>query len=39
MSKDTLIFIALDTHKEFSEVAYTDDNPGATGYHYPGKTN
>ncbi len=39
MSKDTLIFIGLDTHKEFSKAAYTDDNTGSTCHHYPGKIN
>ncbi len=33
MSKDTLIFIGLDTHKEFSEVAYTDDAREASCHH------
>jgi hypothetical protein len=39
MGKDTLLFIGLDTHKEFTEVAYSEDlkvtegienNPSAT---------
>lgn len=34
MSKDTLIFIGLDTHKESTEVAYVDDGRGSSCSHY-----
>ena len=34
MHKDTLTFIGLDTHKEFTEVAYCDDVRGSSCSHY-----
>ena len=34
MSKHTIIFIGLDTHKEFVEVAYIEDQRGARPVHY-----
>ena len=34
MSKDTLIFIGLDTHKESTEVAYIPDDRTASCHHY-----
>ena len=34
MSKDTLIFIGLDTHKESTEVAYVDDDRTSSCQHY-----
>ena len=34
MSKDTLIFIGLDTHKESTEVAYVPDDRTAPCQHY-----
>ncbi len=34
MSKDTLLFIGLDTHKESTEVAYTQDGREQTCQHY-----
>ena len=34
MRKDTLLFIGLDTHKEFTEVAYCDDVRGSSCLHY-----
>ena len=34
MSKDTLIFIGLDTHKESSEVAYVPDGRTSSCQHY-----
>lgn len=34
MRKDTLLFIGLDTHKEFTEVAYVDDERGSICQHY-----
>jgi transposase len=34
MNKDTLLFIGLDTHKESTEVAYTDDTRGSSCVHY-----
>lgn len=34
MSKDTLIFIGLDTHKESTEVAYVADDRTALCQHY-----
>ncbi len=34
MSKDTLLFIGLDTHKESTEVAYVDDHRGSPCQHY-----
>ncbi|WP_269473136.1 hypothetical protein [Pseudoalteromonas sp. A25] len=29
MTKHNILFIGLDTHKEFIEVAYIEDNRGA----------
>jgi len=29
MTKHNILFIGLDTHKEFVEVAYIEDNRGA----------
>lgn len=34
MNKDTLLFIGLDTHKESTDVAYTDDTRGSSCAHY-----
>ncbi len=34
MNKDTLLFIGLDTHKEFTEVAYINDERGSMNQHY-----
>ena len=34
MSKDTLLFIGLDTHKEYTEVATVDDARGSSCSHY-----
>ena len=34
MNNDTLIFIGLDTHKEFTEVAYVLDGRSETSHHH-----
>ena len=34
MTKDTLLFIGLDTHKESTEVAYVDDERTSCCAHY-----
>ncbi|MBD3587365.1 IS110 family transposase [Salinimonas sp. HHU 13199] len=34
MNKHSMIFIGLDTHKEFHEVAYCEEQRGATAVHY-----
>jgi transposase len=34
MRKDTLLFIGLDTHKEFTEVAYSEDERTSSAQHY-----
>lgn len=34
MRKHTILFIGLDTHKEFTEVAYIEDQRGAKPVHY-----
>lgn len=34
MNKHSMIFIELDTHKEFHEVAYCEEQRGATPVHY-----
>ena len=34
MGNDTLVFVGLDTHKDFTEVAYCDDVRGSTAQHY-----
>ena len=34
MNKHSMIFIELDTHKEFHEVAYCKEKRGATPAHY-----
>jgi transposase len=34
MTKDTLLFIGLDTHKESTEVAYVDDERTSSCSHY-----
>ena len=34
MNKHSMIFIGLDTHKEFHEVAYCEEKRGATPVHY-----
>jgi transposase len=34
MRKDTLVFIGLDTHKEFIEVAYSENERTASAQHY-----
>ncbi len=33
MNKHSMIFIGLDTHKEFHEVAYCEEQRGATPVH------
>lgn len=34
MSKHNILFIGLDTHKEFIEVAYIEDQRGAKPVHF-----
>lgn len=34
MANDSIIFIGLDTHKDFTEVAYAQDERGAQPEHY-----
>ena len=34
MNKHSMVFIGLDTHKEFHEVAYCEEQRGATPVHY-----
>ncbi len=34
MNKHSILFIGLDTHKEFNEVAYLEDHRGAQPVHY-----
>lgn len=34
MNKHNIIFIGLDTHKEFHEVAYCEEQRGAEVVHY-----
>ena len=34
MNKHSMIFIGLDTHKEFHEVAYCEEQRGASPVHY-----
>ncbi len=34
MNKHTILFIGLDTHKVFTEVAYIEDQRGAKGVHF-----
>ena len=34
MNKHSMTFIGLDTHKEFHEVAYCEEQRGATPVHY-----
>ncbi len=34
MNKHSMIFIGLDTHKEFHEVAYCEEQRGAAPVHY-----
>lgn len=34
MRKDNILFIGLDTHKTFTEVAYIEDHRGAEPVHY-----
>ncbi len=34
MNKHSMIFIGLDTHKEFHEVAYSEEQRGARPVHY-----
>ena len=34
MNKHNILFIGLDTHKEFVEVAYIEDQRGAKATHY-----
>ena len=34
MNKHSMILIGLDTHKEFHEVAYYEEQRGATLVHY-----
>jgi transposase len=34
MSKHNILFIGLDTHKEFDEVAYIEDQRGAKPVHH-----
>ena len=34
MTKHNILFIGLDTHKEFNEVAYIEDQRGAQPIHH-----
>lgn len=34
MNKHSIIFLGLDTHKEFHEVPYCEDQRGASAVHY-----
>ncbi len=34
MNKHSMIFIGLDKHKEFHEVAYCEEQRGATAVHW-----
>ncbi len=34
MNKHSMIFICLDTHKEFHEIAYCEEQRGASPVHY-----
>ena len=34
MNKHSILFIGLDTHKEFNEIAYLEDHRGAQPVHY-----
>ena len=34
MNKDSIIFLGLDTHKEFHEAAYCEEQRGATPVHH-----
>ena len=34
MNKHSMIFIGLDTHKEFHEVAYCEEKRGVPPIHY-----
>ncbi|CAA6814361.1 MAG: Mobile element protein [uncultured Thiotrichaceae bacterium] len=34
MSKHNILFIGLDTHKAFTEVAYIEDQRGADPVHF-----
>ena len=34
MNKHSIIFLGLDTHKEFHEMAYCEDQRGAVPVHY-----
>ena len=34
MNKHSIIFLALDTHKEFHEVAYCEEQRGTHPVHY-----
>jgi hypothetical protein len=34
MTKHNILFIGLDTHKEFVEIAYIEDQRGAQPVHY-----
>lgn len=34
MNKHSIIFLALDTHKEFHEVAYCEEQRGISPVHY-----
>jgi len=33
MNKHSILFIGLDTHKEFNEIAYIEDQRGAKPIH------
>ena len=34
MNKHSIVFLGLDTHKEFHEVAYCEEQRGASSVHY-----
>tara|TARA_A200000159_G_scaffold156541_2_gene171628 strand:+ start:57149 stop:57301 length:153 start_codon:yes stop_codon:yes gene_type:complete len=34
MNKHSMIFIVLDTHKEFYGIAYCEERRGASALHY-----
>ncbi|GAB2683373.1 hypothetical protein Q4574_08850 [Aliiglaciecola sp. 3_MG-2023] len=34
MNKHSIIFLGLDTHKEFNEVAYCEDQRDISAAHY-----
>ena len=36
MNKHSILFIGLDTHKEFNEVSYIEEHRGAQPVHFGG---